>query len=159
MQQMMQEVRQQLVASNFTLRNTSTTITSVLSNAPLIFDPNEFKRAVCILSEAISEKLHFALPNSLLSQQFIRRCIYEQLGVKITRLQMLCLCHKLSKIRPHSVVDPTELKRSASSIISPDKHNRTLLSDKPIHGKVIENFVVQLRQFVVLSQRDDVANV
>lgn len=155
---MIREVRQQLVTNNFTVRNTPTS-TSLSNNAPAAFDPVEFKRAVCILSDAIAEKKHFSLPNSLLSQQFIRRCIYEQLGVKITRLQMLCLCHKLSKIRPHSVVDPTELKRSASSVISPDKHNKKLLSDKPIHGKVIENFVVQLRQFVVLSQRNDVANV
>ena len=80
--------------------------------------------------------------------------------MKLTRLQMQCLCHKLSRVRPHSVVDPTELKRSASSVISPDKSNKKILNDNPIQGKVIENFYVQLRQFVVLSQRNEkVANV
>lgn len=117
-----------------------------------VFDKTEFKRAMVILTDTVTEFSRLQLPDNLLSQAYIRKCIHEQLNVKLSSLQMQCLCHKLSKIRPQPILDRNHLTRTYSSVYSGEDTARgetEYMSDSPINGKILESFYFQLCKFIL----------
>ena len=117
-----------------------------------IFNAEEFKRVLVILTDTVTDTSKLTLPDSLLSQSFVRKCIYDQLGVRLSSRQMRCLCHKLAKVRPQPYIR-NRLIRTYSSSSSTDTETISegddYMNEAPINGKIIESFYAQLRMFVL----------
>ena len=111
------------------------------------FNRDEFKKAVVILTDTITPESVLNLPDSILSQAYLRKCIFEQLNVRLSALQMQCLCHKLSKVRVAPLIERNKLVRSYSSAVEAgDEQDQ--MQEGPINGKIIENFYKQLKKYI-----------
>jgi len=127
----------------------------------MTYDRNEFKRAVVQLKESLQSGRKLSLPEFSLPQDFVRKQVYEQLGVKLTRLQMQCLCYKLQrKIQDDQLSQCGSVDSEATSVESYCTNASTasscsiasvsseeVMREIPIEGKIIEKFYNQLQRY------------
>ena len=148
---MMHESRKRLNDEAYTMKHFHKHVRCEKLLTRNVFDKTEFKRAMVILTDTVTEFSRLQLPDNLLSQAYIRKCIYEQLQAKLSSLQMQCLCHKLSKIRPQPILDRNHLTRTYSSVCSGETASgeTEYMSDGPINGKILESFYFQLCKFIL----------
>lgn len=136
------------------------------------FDQHEFQRTVVLLTESLKTNAVLNFPDSMLSQAFVRKRIYEQIGVKLTRHQLQCLCYKLQvahlkgeelfSFSTHSTASTetdTSIRTSddfaaamASASTASGEDN---LMTAPINGKLIEVFYIQLKRYFGSCKKND----
>ena len=110
------------------------------------FDRDEFKRAVVLLTDSVTPTSSLWLPDEMLAQHYIRKCIYEQVGVRISAAQMQCLCHKLT--RAHPADDTSGRSTSSTATNTTTDSGEDIMSDGPVNGRIIQNFYVQLQKYI-----------
>ena len=151
-------IRQQIAAAE------SSTRRKRLPAASTSFDQHEFQRTVVLLTESLKTNAVLNFPDSTLSQAFVRKRIFEQIGVKLTRHQLQCLCYKLqvAQIKGEELFSfsthSTSTTATEASVRTSDDFAAAMASAStasgeenlmtaPINGKLIEGFYIQLKRY------------
>lgn len=130
----------------------------------MCYDRKEFKRAVVLLTQSLKTGRKLNLPVASLPQQVIRKQLYEQLGVKLTRLQMQCLCYKLQRTMFGCISECSSTESEATTVVSfgtnissnsiiasiPSVSAEEIMRELPIEGIIVEKFYYQLQRYFTM---------
>ena len=115
------------------------------------YDPIEFQRAVVLLSKSFNDGKVLTLSHSYLPQQYVRKRVYQQLGVKLSRHQMKCLCYKLqnSYTKRNTICHIESTESDATAVLSLcSMSSEDSMRESPIDGEVFEKFYTQLHRYL-----------